>query len=339
MTNEEEVNMISENTTLIPSTSETAESSIGKIASLDNIDACAHKSNDSGESERGKDSIKNNAKNGEKKTKVVKLDAKSARRLKQEVQMKMMMHQLAKNFLSARQFWFFTVPQAILTMLSSILAFVATSDLLDNKTKVVINCIVGSTSGVVVFLQTMSGVCGYGTRAAMHDSVAVALRDLRDHLILLSQKLNVIETRKRINNGSPTLEAFFGVNDTKIEVDEGVGENEDNTSNFEDIQTRFKQSLSGCKATVPSEISEAFQGVQSDLNLTGTWKAIECMYGKYQHSHIFEYVHLKAFDILSGEITNSRFFPICLPNSSEVVEVTMNRLKKKVEEAEHYWPV
>ena len=186
-------------------------------------------------------------------------------------------------------------------MLSSILAFVATSDLLDNKTKVVINIIVGSTSGVVVFLQTMSGVCGYGTRAAMHDSAAVDLRDLRDHLVLLTQKLNLKETQKRINDAGPTFAELVGVNDTKTEDDEGVGENEDNTSNFEDIQSRFKQSLSGCKATVPLETSEAFQGVQSDLNLTATWKALEFMYGKYHHSHIFEFVHLKAFDILSQE--------------------------------------
>ena len=70
---------------------------------------------------------------------VIHTSLTSVARLKQEVQMNMMKHKIAKNVLSAREFWFFVVPRAILTMLSSILAFVATSDLLDMKTKVIIN--------------------------------------------------------------------------------------------------------------------------------------------------------------------------------------------------------
>ena len=357
MTNEEEVKKNSQNMSLISSqaneTPETIKSSIGVedfnpiATSVKSIDASGKKSTDIGGSERGKDClIKENAKNCcEKKTKGIKLDATAAARLEQEVQMNTMKHQLATKTLSAREFWFFTVPQSILTMLSSILAFVATSDLLNNKTKVIINIIVGSTAGAVVFLQTMSGVCCYGTRAAMHDSTAVDLRDLRDHLVLLKQKLILMEKRRNRKiisiETSPSLSSdCIGVNDTKTEDNEDnedVDNNEDNASNFEDIQTRFKQSLSGCKSTVPLEISEAFHGVQSDLYLTGTWKALECMYGKYNHYRIIEYVHLKAFDILSGEITNSRFFPVFLPNADEVVEVTMNRLKKKAKESENYW--
>ena len=265
----------------------------------------------------------------------------SAARLKQEVQMNMTKHKLAKKVFSARQFWFFTVPQAILTMLNSVLAFVATSDLLDNKTKVIINIIVGSMSGAVVFLQTMSGVCRYGTRAAMHDSTTVDLRDLCDHLLLIKQKLVIKETRKRNQNISidfrPTYESV-GINDANTEDDDEDDYNSgDNASNFEDIQTRFRQSLSGCKSTVPLAISEAFQGVQSDLNLTGTHKTMEYLYEKYHHFRIFDYMHLKAFDILSIEITNYQFFPICLPNSDKMVEVTMDRLRKKAKEAENYW--
>jgi hypothetical protein len=108
-----------------------------------------------------------------KKKKGIILDETSAFSLEQQVQMNMSKNELAWQFLSGRQFWLFTILQAIFTMLSSILAFMATSKLFDEKTKIIINTIVGSTSAIVVFLQTMSGVCNYGTRAAMHDSVSL----------------------------------------------------------------------------------------------------------------------------------------------------------------------
>ena len=88
-------------------------------------------------------------------------------------------------YYTALQFWLFTVPQAILTMISAILAFMATSELFDAKTKIIINTIVGSASGIVVFLQTMSGVCDYGIRASMHQTTALSLRSLGDDLSLV----------------------------------------------------------------------------------------------------------------------------------------------------------
>jgi hypothetical protein len=117
--------------------------------------------------------ITTTTKKKKKKKKGVILDETSAFSLEQQVQMNMMKNELAWQFLSGRQFWLFTIPQAIFTMLSSILAFMATSKLFDEKTKIIINTIVGCTSAIVVFLQTMSGVCDYGTRAAMHDSVSL----------------------------------------------------------------------------------------------------------------------------------------------------------------------
>ncbi|OEU21792.1 hypothetical protein FRACYDRAFT_231938 [Fragilariopsis cylindrus CCMP1102] len=114
----------------------------------------------------------------------LKLDFHSAFSLKQEIQMNKNKNALTWQFLSALQFWLFTVPQAILTMISAILAFMATSELFDARTKIIINTIVGSASGIVVFLQTMSGVCDYGIRASMHQTTALSLRSLGDDLSL-----------------------------------------------------------------------------------------------------------------------------------------------------------
>ena len=60
------------------------------------------------------------------------------------------------------------------------------------------------------------------------------------------------------------------------------------------------------------------------------------LYG--QHNNEFEQtVYFKAYDILSDEILNYRFFPIQLPNSKEVVKVTMTLLKKRIIEYDNIW--
>jgi len=271
-----------------------------------------------------------------KKKKGLKLCSESALGLEQQVQMNLIKHQLAWQFLSCRQFWLFTVPQAILTMLSGILAFVATSDLLDEKIKVIMNTIVGSTSGIVVFLQTMSGVCAYGTRAAMHDSAAIDLRDLRDDLVLLKQKLCQIDANKKkemvcFNKTGATI------NDDDDDDDDDSINNEGNGDTFEEIQTRFRQCLSGCKSTVPMALSEAFHGLDSNLMLAQSKDNVIHLYELYGHLYFDEFIYFKAYDILAGEILNSRYFPLQLPNSKKVVLTTMARLQEQIIQYDNFW--
>jgi hypothetical protein len=189
-----------------------------------------------------------NDKPKKKKRKIIRLCVKSALVMEQQVQMNMIKHNLASRFFQHRQFWCLTIPQAILTMISSILAFVATSELFDVRATIIINTIVGSTSGVVVFLQTMCGICAYGTRCAMHEAVAIDLRDLRDDLVLLRCKLGLEDYTQNI----------------KQDVCDESDEEDEYDHSFESIQNRFQQSLSGCKSNVPMELSEAFHGVKSN---------------------------------------------------------------------------
>ena len=191
-----------------------------------------------------------NDKPKKKKRKIIRLCVKSALGMEKQVQMNMIKHNLASRFFQHRQFWCLTIPQAILTMISSILAFLATTKLFDVRATIIINTIVGSTSGVVVFLQTMSGICAYGTRGAMHEAVAIDLRDLRDDLVLLRCKLGLEDYMQNIKQD---------VCDESDEEDEYEYDR-----SFESIQNRFQQSLSGCKSNVPMELSEAFHGVKSN---------------------------------------------------------------------------
>jgi len=313
MTKEDEMKMIGQNTQLIPSKEKEASD--------------ATENSDDGVSKLGEDD--------KKKTKgvvVVKLDAVTTIKLEQEVNLNMVKHQLASKYFSARQYWFFTVPQAFLTMLSGIIAFGATN--------LITNNIVGSMSGLVVFLQTMSGNCNYGTRSAMHGSIAIDLRDLRDDLVLLKQKLELVESRQRPNqkltDASSHTSTTAGTNDT-------MGGNEDENTddqgggNFNDIQARVKQSLSGCKSTVPMRISEAFHGLQSNLLLKQSKKSMDYLSNIYQIGHFNEYIELKAFDMLAGEIMNYPFYPLFLPNSQKMVKDTTKRLKKELRESESFW--
>jgi len=135
-----------------------------------------------------------------KKMKGIKMTKTGALMVERQVQMNLIKHNLAAKCFLCRQFWFFTVPQAILTMISNILAFVATTDLINERTKIILNTIVGSTSGIVVFLQTMSGICDYGTRGAMHNGAAIDLGDLRDDLVLSGFKLGLTEVHREKTN-------------------------------------------------------------------------------------------------------------------------------------------
>lgn len=124
-----------------------------------------------------------------KKKKGIVLNKDSAMELEYQVQVNLILHNLAAQYFTSRHLMIFTIPQAVLTMLVSILAFLSSSELLNPFQKTLLATIVGSTSGVVVFLQTMSGVCSYGTRGAQHYNAAIDLRDLRDHIILIKFKL------------------------------------------------------------------------------------------------------------------------------------------------------
>jgi hypothetical protein len=323
---------------------------------------------------------KKKKKKKKKKNKGVLLNYDSAMELEYQVQINLIKHNLASQYYGARNFWFFTIPQGLLTMLASVLAFVTTSGMLSDVTKTIISTIVGSTSGIVVFLQTMGGVCDYGTRSAMHSSAAIDLRDLRDELVLIKFKVKKEEEqevkKKKSPNGTEqagnddqdadkritTSEATNGVMssvkkvvetdskgsgdvEAKDDDDDSDSEDEDeqkmineHDNTFGRIQQRYRQSLSGCKSNVPMELSEAFQGMHSNLLVMESVDNnvyMRDIYGpKVNYKNI---IHFKAFDILSSEILNSPFFPLALPNSQKVVDKAMDRLNSELQKYHNYW--
>jgi len=251
------------------------------------------------------------------------LTSSAAYALKVELACSQMQHQLASRYFTRRQFVFYTIPQAALTMFATILAFVATTELLDENQKTLLNIVVGSTSALVVFLQTLSGISKYESRGAMHSSASDDLSDLRD-------EVNMILSR--IENG-------LGIVSKNAD---GVDE-EDGIDTIDRITQKFTQSLIGCKSSLPLELTAIWQDALSELNLTHGGPMMEQLTKAYRCPPEFiakghwPTIKLKMFNVLSEEVMKSPFFPYFLPNAEVIVKLSMKRLREEVKASSTYW--
>ncbi|VEU44206.1 unnamed protein product [Pseudo-nitzschia multistriata] len=234
------------------------------------------------------------------------------------------MHILSWMHLSRRQLCLFTLPEAILTTVASILAFLVSSELLpDDNHKAILSVIVGSTTGVVVFLQTMAAFCDYGTRAAMHQGTANDLEDLQNDLEILMLKTGQImsnDFHKLVQDDMTYGEAIQRVQATNTDALKY-------SQSFETIQNRLTHSMSTCKSNIPMEIAAAFEGLQTGFSMTMTKETAEHYKKAYGTKEAFYILHDRAFDILQGEIIATRFFPMRLPDPQTMVKNSLDKLK------------
>ena len=109
-------------------------------------------------------------------------------RLVRKIMIDLAKHQIAHEYFSKRQFWVFTLPTALLTLVSSILAFMAcSSELLRSFhwNSQVVTFTAGALSAFAVFLQSLSGKCNYEKRAMMHDAMVHNFRKLKNELLVV----------------------------------------------------------------------------------------------------------------------------------------------------------
>ena len=283
-----------------------------------------------------------------KKQKGVKLNARNAQQLEIQVQINLIKHNLAADYFEFHQYCFFTLPQAILTAASSVLAF-SSSAAIFTQWQDIISLVVGFNSAFVVLLQTVSGIRNHGMRADRHRGVAIQLRDLRDDIVLMRFKLNSVELETkqkhetlRNNQKHETLRnnnehVDIGHWDDSQERHEHKNDgNADaaESETFDSIQKRYQQCLSGCTSNVPIELSECFHGLASNLEIAETKENVKRMHKIYGHLNYHSLITCKAYDILAGEILNRWNFPLALPNSKEVVRTTMHMLKERLRESQ-----
>lgn len=257
----------------------------------------------------------------------IKMDYDSTLAVEIHIQKGMLMHTLAAEHFQCRHFWFFEVQQGFLTMISSILAFIATTELVEARLKIILTTIVGSTTIVVGFLQAMNGLCAYGTRAVMHQAVALDLRDMRNNLRLLRCKLGYIETHHKGKASE--------IRDPEL----GEDEEDRYQGTFESIQDKFEQSLFGCKSPIPVGISEAFDGLHSSRYTTGSLLNFEHQVNVYGTYYRWERLAFKQFDILGTQIIDYPFFPFFLPRASDTLRKSFARIKEAFKEEQELFYV
>jgi len=274
-----------------------------------------------------------------KKKQGTKFNYRNAAKLEQQVQMNLVQNELAHKHYQFRQYWFFTVPQAFLTAVASVLAFAASAEMFQDNAQY-ISLFVGSVSAAVVLFQTISGIRQYGVKADRHQSVSTQLRDLRDDLIITKFKLHEVEKETK-NKNTVFFENVREVQNSDsggggdVDIDTESDSNNDET--FQEVQKRFQTCLSGCTSVVPMAISEAFHGVLSNLEIAETKNNIAYLNKLYGHTDYALLLETKACDILAGEIVNSPLFPMKIPNSALMVNRTMTILKNRLKEQANFY--
>lgn len=243
--------------------------------------------------------------------------------LKMEIHKNLKQHRLACNYFRFRNFFIFQFPQAILAVVSSILAFMGGSDVFDCFSQKWFTTIAGCCSATVVFLQTLSGYCSYGLRASMHEGTAIYLRDLDDDLTLLISKL--IKTEMIEKNKSENQELMH----------QRVQSNEDS---FESLQSRYRHSLKGCKSDVPTQITEAFSEIDSFILLSRTTAnrnyLREC--GMFE-SQNFRGITLKSYDRLASNMVGHYYWPMKIPSSKDLVKRTIEETRYDLHQMHSFW--
>jgi len=261
---------------------------------------------------------------GDNKPKGTKMDARSTFSVELRIYRSILMHSLAAEYFRCRHFWVFEFQQGLYTMISSILAFVATTDLVDSRTSIILTTIVGATTIFVGFLQAMNSLCSYGTRATLHESVAVDLRDQRNQLRMLRCKLGYME-----GNGLTALGTqYSGVEGEKEEYSDGT---------FESIRSKYEQTLNGCKSAIPLDISEAFNGVESSLYTTAVQSMVELFVHLYGPKFPFEVLGIKQCDVVAEQIMSYPLFPALLPRSRNTVKQSLKGMRKAYKEGWEFY--
>jgi len=254
----------------------------------------------------------------------VPLDHLGCERLKMEIHKNLKLQRLASDYFWFRNFLLFQLPQAILAMASSILAFIGGSEISDAMSQKWFTILAGCCSALVVFLQTLSGYCEYGNRATMHNSTTIYLRDLDDDLTLLMSKLMKTEWMEKLQE--------------EKHEEQLQQHNQNNEETFESLQSRYRHSLKGCKSNVPNQVVEAFSEIDSFILLSRTTAnrkyLREC--GMFE-SQNFRGITLKCYDRLAANMVGYSYWPLKIPCSKTLVKKTIDETRSDLHEMNSFW--
>ena len=170
---------------------------------------------------------------------------KAAEELRLLCELERRKHKLAARYLGLRHFWVLFLPSLILTTGAGLLSFISTSDVAASKDKDsedglsdsvqnVYGMVVGLISLISAALQTLVDYLKWKSRADMHRSASLDLRNISDELKFL------------------TIDASSG------SAIDAKTKNPNPGQLIKTSQDQFRQIMLGCKSQLPSRIDDAF---------------------------------------------------------------------------------
>jgi hypothetical protein len=172
------------------------------------------------------------------------------------------MHRLAQDFFRKREVWFHFFPVTLLTMASGALAFLATADIIVDRTREILSITVGICSIISVAFQSCAKFSNYGARSEMHKAVALGMKRLGDNINFQQidpEKGAMVIKRRNDNDKS---------NEEKILDYDSLGPHYETMSEtVEGFRMVFNQIMDSNDSTIPTPIGQAFSLVDSRLSI------------------------------------------------------------------------
>jgi hypothetical protein len=209
--------------------------------------------------------------------------------IQHKVLMERQMQRLAMAHFAFWHFWFLFMPGAALTMASGVLAFLSTSEAIEEGHRTRLVVVVGCLALVATFVQTLNDLLKYGTRAEMHQSAVLDLKAIYDALDFMQ---------------------ISRIGGTKRHAD---------VTEYQKIYSQVQQ---GCKSTIPLRVIQCFNTM--DTRILSQIPANKEVHfeGKVGVIHLYETVSNEIYCAIAAYW----LFPLVLPDPDRIMVLVLKRV-------------
>jgi hypothetical protein len=231
------------------------------------------------------------------------------------------MHRLAQDYFRKREVLYHFYPVTILTMASGALAFLATADVIEARTKTILSIAVGFCSIISGAFQSCAKFRNYAARSEMHKNVALGMEMLGSNIIFQQ-----IDPEKGVHKG--TKENPKKGDDNNL--NSKLGPHESTSETVEGFRMVFNQIMESNDSTIPNPIGQAFSLVDARLAImlsnreTEEHIKVSLSLSKLQAKRI---IRGAAYSELYSEISSKSLWPIFPTNPHQAAENSIKKVK------------
>ena len=256
------------------------------------------------------------------------------------------MHRLAFMYYSYRQFRYHALPLTIITMMSGIMAFLSTADMIPNFWQEYLALSVGVLSILSASVQSMSQDARFDSKAEMHKNAALGMKRIADQIEFLqvdpavnmsTLKLFPVEDVPANPQAVPEVGTDADADPTpalspaadmpELNVNEISDNDNDNANACATFKEVYQQCLDSCTSQFPVRISQSFKMAESRLTMSLTKadkKVIKDEYGSLGKQIIFRCLYNEVFVTISEHY----LFPFRCLSPEVAVEAAMKKVEK-----------